>query len=436
MAELKCDACGRRFVFKPEYAGKTLKCKCGQSIKAPATAASLAPIRQTAMATAPAPNAPAAAAVSSGGGDDFSQLFGEAESEYAMAPEPPPSAKQKPPIARMAVATATGGAGPTSPLLGYARAVSKPPADDATKAAVITDLYVPIAMIIVGLVAYLFDARLRGAHSPLEASLFVFVSCALNLALVFGTLMVGVKVIGLGLGAVGPALLKIAAVGILPAAVGDLILWYTGISLPAWGVTLIMYYLLLYYLFDMDGGEIRLVTGIMWAVQFLLGMFVLGALMSGIGFSVAGKTMGPGGAHSLLSGPSEAGFVPDDEKMSPAEIDKFCDDAIADKSATEAHEWLHPNTPSHVGLGWSQSKMRELADRFVIRGAKKVWTSGVEKDNGDERCTRLIVELPQDPNKRNGCLSVRDNWEDRETGSTDSGQKYITVMIHENKPRR
>jgi hypothetical protein len=439
-------------VFKPEYAGKTLKCKCGQPIKAPAAVPAGAPAaaRQPGVAKQPAAAAKQSAALAaapptaqpaavSSGGDEFSNLFAEAEAEYAVAPEPPPSPKSKPPIARPAAAAAGGG--PVSPMLAYARTVSKPPPDDATKAAMVSDLYIPIALVIVGLVAYMFDAHLRGAHNAVEASIFVFVSCFLNLLLVFGALLAGVKLIGIGLGPLGPALLKVTAVAILPAAVGELIQWYSGIGFVAWGITLVMYYVMLYYLFDMDGGEIRIVTGIMWAVQFLLGMFILGALMSGVGFS-AGSGSGSfkpraSVSKSMFSGAQEADDVPDDAQMSPGELDKWCEVEINKKAAFEAHEWLDPKFTSHQGLGWSKSEVRELTDKFVVGGARKIWCAAIENgEQGDVLCTRLIVEMPDDPAKRGRCLDIRDFAEKREEPSKDGNGKFITVMIHIIKPHR
>jgi hypothetical protein len=426
VAELACGACGRKFVLKPEYAGKTLKCKCGRPIKAPAAVPAGAPA--AARQPVAAASAPAPPSSNSGGDDDFSKLFSDAEAEYEMAPPPLPSPKAKPPIAHTAPAAASAG-GSTSPMLGYARAAVRPQVDDATRAAVVSDLYIPIALLIVGLVAYLFDAHLQGAKSAVEASLFVFVVCLLNVLLVFAALMVGVKVIGLALGPIGPALLKIAAVAVLPAAAGDLIHWYSGIGLVAWGMTLVMYYVLLYWLFDMDGSEIYIVTSIMWVVQFILGMFIFGLLMSGMGFTAGGGgSRGQAVATSILSGGGTAQEAPDDDKMSPAELDKRCADAIANNTAFESHEWLNPKYTNHHGLGYSQSEVRALADQFALAGAKKTYTAEIEKADGDELCTRLIVEMPDDPKKRANCLGVRDFFEGRED-SRDGGGKYINVMV-------
>jgi len=119
---LTCSACGRRFAWKPEYAGKTLKCKCGQAIKAPAAApapgsgaarqSAPAPAKKAAPAKQPAAAAPAA--VSSGDEDDIADLFGSAQAQYEMAP--PPTA---PPPKRATVAAPAAVPGGGSPL-GYA----------------------------------------------------------------------------------------------------------------------------------------------------------------------------------------------------------------------------------------------------------------------------------------------------------------------------
>lgn len=454
MPELSCEACGRRFVFKPEYAGKTLKCKCGQPIKAPAqvpaAAAAAAAPAPAARAAAGAPDRPArqsaaastapakAATAAVDGGDDFSKLFAEAEAEYEMAPEPTPAPTKKPPIARPAAAAAAGNAaaaGPTSPMLGYARAAVKAPVDDATKASIVTDLYVPIAMIITGLVLYLYYASLHPGTGAAQAAAFVLVSVGLNIALVFVALLIGVKVINLGLGPLHTALLKIAAVAILPVAVTNLIQWYTGLGFFGYGITLILYYILLFYLFDMDGGEINIVTGIMWAIQFVLGFFIMGALMTGVGMS-SGKRPGPSVASSLLSGPSDADMIPDDATMSGTEIDKASQDAIDSKKAFEAHEWLSVNSPNHNGLGVPQSRLRKLADDFVIDGCKSVYCSAIDHEGSDQLCTRLIVEMPTDPAKRSAILWTRDQFEGREERSKDTGGKYITVLINETKVRK
>jgi len=408
---------------------------------APAVARQAAPAKQV------APKQPAVAAVAAeaapetSDGDPFADLFGAAQAEYEMAPPPTPATASKPPIARTAPVTAAAGAGgggkPTSPLLAYGggRGVAKAAPDDATKAAVVTDLYIPIALLIVGLVAYLFDAHLLGAQSAVEASIFVFIMSLLNVLLVFGALMVGVKVIGLGLGPIGPALLKIAAIAVLPAALGDLIRWYSGIGLVAWGATLLMYYALLNWLFDMDGTEIYIVTSIMWVVQFALGILIIGLLVTGIGFSAVGSRSGGAAMTGTFSGATSADDVPDDVSMSAAELDKWCESQISSNAAFEAHEWLNPKNTQNQGLGWSQSEIRELADKFVIAGVKKTWCAAIEKgEEGDMLCTRLIVELPTDPAARQRCLDIRDFAEKREKDSKDNGGKYLTVMIHIIKP--
>ena len=109
-----------------------------------------------------------------------------------------------------------------------------PASDEATKNAQITDYYAPIALIAAGLITYFFDARLFGIHNLIFAFFFVVIKAVINLVLVFTGLMIGVKLIDLGLGRIGPAMLKIAAVALLPGALGDIIGYYTMGWVP-WG---------------------------------------------------------------------------------------------------------------------------------------------------------------------------------------------------------
>ena len=45
-AKITCDACGKTYAWKPQFAGRTLKCVCGSAIKAPLTAPDEAPPRR------------------------------------------------------------------------------------------------------------------------------------------------------------------------------------------------------------------------------------------------------------------------------------------------------------------------------------------------------------------------------------------------------
>ena len=122
-------------------------------------------------------------------------------------------------------------------------------------------------------------------------TVFVAITCTINLVLIFTALLFAVKLLDLGLGNIGPAMLKIAAVALLPAAIGDMIRYYT-FAFVAWPMTLLMYYALLYYLFQMDGGEVRIVVAIIWLIQTWLGFLILGLLFGSMGLGLRGSAHG------------------------------------------------------------------------------------------------------------------------------------------------
>jgi hypothetical protein len=132
---LTCGACGRRFAWRPEYAGKTLRCKCGQPIKVPAAVPAAtsgaakqsapAPAKKAAPAKQPAAAAAAAApAAASSGGADFADLFGSAQADYEMAPPLTPPSQRPATVAAPAAIPR-----PNSSPLGYAGMLRKQPVD-------------------------------------------------------------------------------------------------------------------------------------------------------------------------------------------------------------------------------------------------------------------------------------------------------------------
>jgi hypothetical protein len=89
-----CSGCGKKYVWKPELAGKTVKCKCGQGIPVPAAAASpaAAPARKPPAISKPAL---AAAAPARSEADD---LYDLAADDAAPSPVRPAAASAAPAI--------------------------------------------------------------------------------------------------------------------------------------------------------------------------------------------------------------------------------------------------------------------------------------------------------------------------------------------------
>lgn len=353
------------------------------------TVAAAKPVSAPKAPPAPPPPATAKADV-----DEFESLVAQAE-EYAIAEEAAqPKAKPKParPVAPAAA--------PMSPMLAYARAVPRK-TDDAAESAMLHDVYIPLGLLVAGVLARYYDGYVRGLHNPAVNTVFVAITCTIDLVLIFAALLFAVKLLNLGLGNLGPALLKIAAVALLPAAIGDLIHYYT-FAFVAWPMTLLMYYALLYYLFQMDGGEMRIVVAIIWLIQTWVGFLILAALFSSMGIglrSSAHRTSAPGrlghGVSPLVfSGGSSSSSA--DQENSP---DALAAAEIRDGTAVEFTQWIKPD--SHGVIRGTRQMALDRANAFYAAGAKAVWAMRIQKINDQTEVSHeMVVELPDDPIKR------------------------------------
>jgi hypothetical protein len=429
--KLVCTQCAKSYVWKPEYAGRTLKCKCGASIKAPAVASSVAAPAAKAGAAPPA-RPPAAVASAPPPDDDIEKMLGEA-TEYDVKDEPLTATR---PVSRVAAVTmmpaggAAAVAAPASPLLGYASSIRKP-VDEATEASKITDIYIPVALIAVGLLAYIWDAHLWGISNPVSIALFIAIKSVINLVLVFTALLIAVKLIDLGLGPMGPALLKIAAVAVLPGAAGDIITIYT-LGLVAWGITILMYWGLLYYLFDMEASEFMITTGILWVVQTWVSTLLIILILSGLGISRASlSTNPPSAARGSLFGPPSTPTNPAEQfDDTPEGQDKYAEYMIQNSDAVEAREWLKPEHTNHAAIKFSIDTQREWTDKFYAAGAKKVWTADFYKLGVQEAAHRLLVEMPDDKKSRGAIMQLVAEMERHpKDPDPDPGSKYLHIYL-------
>src|SRR5206468_554224 len=107
----------------------------------------------------------------------------------------------------------------------------------------VKDIAIPSALFLLGVVMTFIEARYgRGMINIAEAMAFTGFMVLFNLVLVFAGIMIAVKVIDLGLGPVGPALLKIAAISVLPGAVAAMLQHMLGLNgfFIAWIASLVL----------------------------------------------------------------------------------------------------------------------------------------------------------------------------------------------------
>jgi hypothetical protein len=420
----------------------------------PARAAATTVTRPAAQPKPAAPPPPPAPAPDSGG-DDFAQLMAEAE-EYALAEEPKLTQKPKARTAGRAaapgagmvslaaqingpggVATAAVPSGAPSAFLPYARAIPKR-TDEATAESQIRDLYAPLGLIVAGVLVYFLDAYIRHLHNPVMMSVFVIVTCMINLIMVGTALMIAVKVAGLGLGNIGPAILKIIAVAILPSAIGDIIGFYT-FGIASLGVSLLLYYVAVYCLFDVDPQETYIVTGTIWVVNILANFLLLAVLFSAIGVGAARSnsfaSSGSGSSGSGSGGASQffaaSGANAGDREPIPPNPDETAENEIKAGTAVEFLEWIKPDL--HGVMRGSRWEAQQMAERYYKAGAKKVWAMEIARKPKDpvEICHAMVIELPDDPKARKAFLEAEYGSDPAEEGVQDphAGKRFFTIRL-------
>src|SRR5207248_10812249 len=106
--------------------------------------------------------------------------------------------------------------------LAYQRTAPRPDTrgQDNTLGQPFKDFYLPIILFVAGFVMTLVEARYALRITSLGFILgYAGVIIVINLVLVFSGIMIATKLLDLGLGPIGPALMKIAAISVLPGPV-------------------------------------------------------------------------------------------------------------------------------------------------------------------------------------------------------------------------
>jgi len=437
--KLVCGACGKSFLYKPEYAGKAFKCKCGSIIRAPAAQPAAAgsqarpmhpkapvhaPVRPVSARPKPTASAnPAPAPAIAQDADPFAALVAQAE-EYEVSNPPPVRAS-----ARVAVAKVTSTAAvakPTSPMLAYA-SQRRAPTQDVEEARV-KNIFVPLALLVAGIIAYVIDASLHGLNNPVFIMVFVAFHVIVNLVLVFVALMIGVKLLNLGLGEVGPALLKIAAVALLPGAIGSIIAFKL-FGYVSWGVTVLMYWGLMAYLFELDMQEMWIITAIIWVIQTWVGFILIGIMLSMIGAGGPGP-LGAGPGPSPTSGSRLTGGPPIAFPLGVASGSRADQSAAAmvRNGIPDAREFLSPSNPKNQSVRPKEQVLAMVNDLYTA-GATHVWIAATETADDVTNASALLLEMPRKIDARKAVLKVVDEFNNATDASGDDNDRYLMVPL-------
>jgi hypothetical protein len=287
-AKFACSSCGKTYTWKPQFAGKKLKCSCGQLMQAPESL------------DAPAP-----------------ELEPQLDNLYDVGPEPtkpkpkraappsdgPPCPACNQPLSAPDVVlcihcghnlksgkktkTTLAKTAPAAPAAVAGYVAGRPKLQDEPKPRF--DLHaakqniIPLALVVIGAaLTVLLGTRHTASRDTTENLVFLGIGTTIDLVLIMIGIFATAKMLGLSFGAIGPAILKICAVSLTPGAIAGLIIWVAPSNGPviAWAVSALLYCGLFMFLFDLDLGETLICIAIIWLIRNWLGMIILMMLLS------------------------------------------------------------------------------------------------------------------------------------------------------------
>jgi hypothetical protein len=289
-----CPGCGASFGWKPQYAGRKIRCKCGQVFMPPdpAAAQDSAPaepdpydVNDDAAAPAPRPAAahrappmrPAAAAPAHAPMQAPMHPTMD-PTAHAAAPVPPAAPAAAPPAHAEARTSLSG----VAALYPARRAkVMTEEADAAVEGSPLKDLYIPIALLVLGLglrVAQLLVANESRANKwggdvqtpddPRKVVLMAVFQMIISGGVMIAGATLAATVLNLNLGSLGKAALKLCAIAVFATGVASWVAIFdqdkysvTGLMV-ALHIVVIIYWVGFFYLFALDLQETMLAVAI------------------------------------------------------------------------------------------------------------------------------------------------------------------------------
>jgi hypothetical protein len=251
-AIFECSGCGKRFRWKPELAGRAVKCPCGNVMTAPAQAPS----------------------------DD--------DNLYDVVVEPS-AAVSTTPKARATQIAATQ-VNPSQPVLGYqakrdASATLAAPAADGYFPNPLKDFQIPLVLLCAGLVVESAAAvwtAVQRSHSVWIAVVALFIGLVISTALMLAGVFITAKTRGFSLGRFWPAVLKLSAISVAPSAAMTLLYIFLrfipfGI-IATWIAGFVFYFALIGVSFDLEESDTWYCVIVIFLVKLTVALVILAAL--------------------------------------------------------------------------------------------------------------------------------------------------------------
>jgi hypothetical protein len=428
LAEIVCSGCKRRFAWKPELAGKRVKCKCGAAI-----AVAAAPVvRPATPVVKPAPVAPAE-------GADLDGLFALADDAARAAAVMPVEVVDFAPVAPAPVRKGNLAVQKASPL-GYQHGPTGLQRQKAVREAAALvdmnrDLYAPLALMISGFALYVGYYCVRfhlGSNGAMFVGFGLSMVTALKAGLLVGFALVVAGPLGVGFGSLWSAILKLAAIAVFTDGVtawvdmglskltgGTFGGGIFGYGVIAWPAALGLYWILLIHLFSMDPGDSWIVVVLLTifdrVVKTVLFLLLMQSIVGWGGVSAAAFSAVSGGGSSA-SPRSHVGAL-------ATRVDELKES----DSLNEARKYI---ADGH------QAALSKSVEAWYGAGCPNVWFEMSRRDiNGRASAVEVIVELPDGKLQRAKCFEIlaqyyKDVQIDKDPSELqDDGGSYIAVQL-------
>ncbi len=263
---VECPGCGKRFSVAAQHAGKRGKCKgCGVVV------------------TIPAPAGPAQ--------EDDLYDFAPGANVPTSQPAPLPQVQAIEP-------SVLAYSRPTPKRVGQADQFDPSDPFEGNK---FKNLYLPLALI-AGTAVFNFLAEgLSSRNATLgmvAASVQMVIKLAIEIPVMLIACLLAVKILDAAFGPLGPAIIKLSAIALVPDAVQDLIILVAYLighasgnprdipvdtilgAIIGWVISLIVYFRLFMYFFDLELGEAYRLIIFVWFVRLVLVWLVMMAVAS------------------------------------------------------------------------------------------------------------------------------------------------------------
>ena len=444
VATFSCDQCGKEYKWRPEFAGRKVKCKCRFVMTAPAKAGGGAPVARSAAVAGKvaAPAKKKVAVPSDDDGPNLDALYDLAADGQAAAAAAPamircPSCKNEmePGLAMCpscgfnlktgskakkaaagGAAAAAGGAprpgakGTAAPAGGAYAAFGAPRkrGEDlkVERNDTVVDWVLPIALLAGGMVLGTLKFTTFSAQTvpTLQGMMYA------GLTLVLGFVLIAVAAIfmiqwgEIAFGDPAQAAIKIAAAVTAPVFIANIISFLLHDAPPyGWGLVGFflafgMFFVFYHYMFEWDLSEKWVVVGVTTTVTMLAVPFLFALIVNG-------GHLGTGNAQEN----DDASIALMDELGRPK----------------DAQAWM-TESPGRIFGDFSRTDSEEFLNGIYALGPKKVEVVPVGPQGGE-----LYIKLPPDDKRRKAIVDYVSKWmESHKKGALpDKGGKWLLVRF-------